>query len=83
VVLGINMKESPRAVSAYIAKQRLTFPHLLDGEAKVASMLAVPATPATLLVDRAGQVIGGGLGYRDWATPTAHQLVESLLQAGP
>ena len=83
MVLGVNIKESPKAVNAYIAKHRLTFPHLLDGEAKVASMLAVPATPATLLVDRAGQVIGGGLGYRDWATPAAHQLVESLLQAGP
>ena len=83
MVLGVNIKESPKAVNAYIAKHRLTFPHLLDGEAKVASMLAVPATPATLLVDRAGQVIGGGLGYRDWAAPAAHQLVESLLQAGP
>jgi len=81
VVLGINMKESPRAVSAYIDKQRRTFPHLLAGEAKVALMLAVPATPTTLLIDRAGQVVGGGLGYRDWASPAAHQLVESLLAA--
>ena len=83
MVLGVNIKEAPKAVNAYITKHRLTFLHLLDGEAKVASMLAVPGTPATLLVDRAGQVIGGGLGYRDWATPAAHQLVESLLQAGP
>ena len=83
MVLGVNIKESPKAVNAYLAKHRLTFLHLLDGEAKVASMLAVPATPATLLVDRAGQVVGGGLGYRDWATPAAHRLVESLLQAGP
>ena len=83
MVLGVNIKESSKAVNAYIAKHRLTFLHLLDGEATVASMLAVPATPATLLVDRAGQVIGGGLGYRDWATPAAHQLLESLLQAGP
>ena len=82
MVLGINMKESPQAVNAYIAKHRLTFPHLLDGEAKVASMLAVPATPTTLLSDRAGQVVGGGLGYRDWASPAAQQLVESLLKAG-
>ena len=81
MVLGVNIKESPKAVNAYIAKHRLTFLHLLDGEAKVASMLAVPATPATLLVDRAGQVVGGGLGYRDWAAPAAHQLVESLLAA--
>jgi peroxiredoxin len=81
VVLGINIKESPNAVNAYIAKRRLTFPHLLDGEAKVASMLAVPATPTTLLIDRAGQVIGSGVGYRDWASAAVHRLVESLLKA--
>ena len=33
------------------------------------------------LIDRAGQVVGGALGYRDWASPAAHQLVESLLAA--
>ena len=82
MVLGVNIKEAPTAVNAYIAKHNLTFPHLLDGEAKVASMLAVPATPTTLLIDRAGQVLGGGLGYRDWTTPAAYQLVESLLRAG-
>jgi peroxiredoxin len=57
VVLGVNIKEAPKAVNTYIAKHRLTFPHLLDGEAKVASMLAVPGTPATLLVNQAGQVL--------------------------
>ena len=82
VVLGINMKESPRAVSAYIARHRLTFPHLLDSEAKVALMLAVPATPTTFLINRAGQIVGGTLGYRDWASPVERQLVESLLKAG-
>ena len=80
MVLGINMKEAPGLVKTYIAKHRLTFPHLLDAEAKVASMLAVPATPTTLLVDREGQVVGGGLGYRDWTSPAARQLVESLLK---
>lgn len=45
-------------------------------------MLAVPATPTTLLIAREGQVVGGGLGYRNWASPAAHQLVESLLKVG-
>jgi len=79
-VLGINMKETPELVKGYIAKHSLTFPNLLDQEAKVASMLGVPATPTTVLMDRAGQVVGGGLGYRDWASPAAKQVVESLLQ---
>jgi hypothetical protein len=43
-------------------------------------MFAVPATPTTLLIDREGQVVAGGLGYRNWASPAAHRLVESLLK---
>jgi hypothetical protein len=81
VVLGINVKEAPDLVKAYVAKHRLTFPHLLDAEAKLASMLAVPGTPTTVLMDRQGQVVGGAAGYRDWAIPAVHQLVESVLKA--
>jgi peroxiredoxin len=80
VVLGINMREAPDLVKTYVAKHRLTFPHLLDTDAKVASMFAVPGTPATFLIDREGQVLGAGIGYRNWTSPVAHRLVESLLK---
>ena len=79
-MLGINMREAPDLVKTYVAKHRLTFLHLLDADAKVASMFAVPGTPTTLLIDRKGQVLGAGVGYRDWASPAAQRLVESLLQ---
>jgi len=81
VVLGVNMKETPDLIKTYIARRRLTFPHLLDSDAKVASMFAVPGAPTTLFIDRAGQVLGGGVGYRDWASPAVHRLVEALLKA--
>jgi len=79
-VLGINMREETDLVKTYVAKHRLTFPHLLDAEAKVVSMFAVPGTPTTFLVDREGQVLGVGVGYRDWASPAAHRLIEGLLK---
>jgi peroxiredoxin len=80
VVLGINMREAPDLVKTYVAKHRLTFPQLLDADAKVTSMFAVPGTPTTFLIDREGQVLGAGVGYRNWASPAVHRLVESLLQ---
>jgi peroxiredoxin len=82
VVLGINMREALNLVETYVAKHRLAFPHLLDVDAKVASMFAVPGTPTTFLIDREGQVLGVGVGYRDWASPAAHRLIESLLKLG-
>ena len=80
MVLGINMREEPDLVKTYVAKHRLTFPHLLDADAKVMTLFAVPATPTTLLIDREGRVLAGGLGYRNWASPAVHRLVESLLK---
>ena len=80
MVLGINMREAPNLVKTYVAKHRLTFPHLLDADAKVTSMFAVPGAPATVIIDREGQVLGVGVGYRNWASPATHRLVESLLK---
>ena len=74
------MKEAPELVRAYVAKHRLTFPHVLDGQATLARQLAVPASPTTVLVNRAGTVMGGALGYRDWASPAALRVVESVLK---
>ena len=38
--------------------------------------------PNTVLIDRAGKIVGRILGERDWSSPEAHQLVESLLRDG-
>ena len=83
MVLGINMHEAPNLVKTYVTKHRLTFLHLLDADAKVASMFAVPGTPTTFLINREGQILGVGIGYRNWASPAAHRLVEGLLKTAP
>ena len=83
MVLRVNIREAPAKVKAYVAQHRLTFPHLLDVDARVASMLAVPGTPTTFLVDRVGQLQGSSMGYRDWASPAAYHVIESLLQSTP
>jgi len=74
------MHEAPNLVKTYVTKHRLTFLHLLDADAKVASMFAVPGTPTTFLINREGQILGVGVGYRNWASPASHRLVESLLK---
>lgn len=80
MVLGVNMKETPEQVKAYVEKRGLTFRHLLDGKSRLTSAMAVPAAPTTVLVDREGKVLAGALGYRDWASPAAMQVVESVLK---
>ncbi len=76
------MGESASLVKAYVARQGLSFPQLLDGDQSFASMFSVQATPTNFLINRSGRLIGGGAGYRDWATPEVHRLIESLLTGG-
>lgn len=73
------MGEPAAAVKPYIAKHRLQFLHLLDLKYQASRMLSVPASPTTFLISRAGQILGGALGYRDWASPEARHLLESVL----
>jgi peroxiredoxin len=79
-VVAVNMGETAAQVKAYVARHRLSFAHLLDPDQQAVSLLGVPAAPTTILIDHKGRVLGGGLGYRDWASPEAQQLVESLLK---
>ena len=74
------MGETAATVKAYVAQHRLSFLHLLDADHQAASLFSIRATPTTLLTDRSGHILGGGAGYRDWSTPAAHQLVQSLLK---
>ncbi len=79
MVLAVNLRESVEKVKTYITRHRLSFPHVLDPAGRLASWFSVRGTPMSVLVDRSGHVIGGGAGYRDWTTPAAHQLIQSLL----
>jgi hypothetical protein len=82
-VVAINMGEAVDKVKAFKAEYRLSFAHLLDADNKTAVIFSVSATPTNFLLDRRSRILGGGMGYRDWAAPAAHQLIQSLLQESP
>ena len=80
-MVAVNMGEPAEKVKTYKAKHRLNFAHVLDPENTAVTLFAVSATPTNFLLDRQGRVLGGGMGYRDWASPEAHQLLQRLLHA--
>lgn len=73
------MGEPVATVKNFIAQHRVSFPHFWDQDLKVSALFSVRATPTNFLIDREGHILGGGAGYRDWTTPEAHQLIQSLL----
>jgi hypothetical protein len=73
------MDQDPSLVKPYVEKYSLTFPNLLDPTGKVYTIFNARYTPTNFLVNRAGQVIGGSLGYRDWGSPEGMHIIEALL----
>jgi len=58
------------------------FHTLLDPEGTVRNRYAVRGLPMTYLIGRDGKIIGRIIGERDWSSPEAKNMLESLLSSG-
>jgi hypothetical protein len=79
VVLAIDMGEQTDLVRKYVKRRRLSFPNLLDTKYEVSGMFSVRGTPTNFLMNRKGEILGGGVGYRDWQSQDGIRLLEHLL----
>jgi hypothetical protein len=58
---------------------KLTFPILLDPDAKTSDGWRVTALPATFLISPGGDATGMAVGAREWDSAEMKALVERLL----
>jgi cytochrome c biogenesis protein CcmG, thiol:disulfide interchange protein DsbE len=70
----------PATVAAFVKMLRLTYTIGLDPRMEVAEQYRVRALPSSFLVDRQGNVAGIAVGPRDWDSPAARAVVETLLR---
>ena len=86
-IITVNFGESSEKASAFVAKQQLTLPVLLDPDKKAAGDWKVGGLPMTFLVDARGKVRWWTFGERDWSDASSVQRVQRLVQetrrAGP
>ena len=74
---------APRALlEPYVHTLKLTFPILLDPDAKTSQRWRVTAIPATFIVRPGGEVAGMVTGAREWNSREMQALVERLLPHG-
>jgi len=66
----------------YVRNLKLTFPILLDPDAKTSQRWRVTAIPATFIVRPGGDVAGMVTGAREWNSNEMRALVERLLPHG-
>lgn len=81
VVVGVSVdRGAPKALlEPYVRNLKLTFPILLDPDAKTSDRWRVTALPATFLVRPGGEVAGMAMGAREWNSDEMRALVERLL----
>ena len=79
-VLLVDFREPLDVVRRTASERRYAAPVLLDDTGDVTGRLyGVWGTPTVYVIDRAGRLIARGVGPRDWTTPAARRLIESLL----
>ena len=84
VVIAVSVdRGAPRALlEPYVRTLKLTFPILLDPDAKTSQQWRVTAIPATFIVRPGGDVAGMVTGAREWNSNEMRALVERLLPHG-
>ena len=78
-MVEVGLREDATAVRSFARELGLRFPLWVDPEGRGARAFGVWGHPNTILIDRAGRVVGRVRGERAWDTEDARRLVEALL----
>jgi peroxiredoxin len=82
VVWAISTREAPDRVTAWLKQHPISSQVLLDQDGTATEAFRATGTPSFVLVDRAGQLVGRGVGPREWSGDRGVALIRALV-AGP
>ena len=68
-IAAVSVGEKPDTVRAFIAKSGYAFPVYLDQDGKLGEAYASQGIPTTYLLDKAGRVVAGIVGSREYDEP--------------
>lgn len=78
-MLAVNIEEDRQTVAAWVARNRLSVPVLLDPDGAVTRGWQVSGTPTVFVLGRGGRLLGKAVGTRPWSSPVGRSLLEALL----
>ncbi len=81
-VVNVDLQEKPEVVAQFGDDFGIGFLIWIDRGGQGPAAFGVRGHPNTVLIDRAGRIVGRILGEREWDSQPAHALVESLLNKG-
>jgi peroxiredoxin len=77
-IWAVSMRESPERVSAWLDAHPVSIPLFVDPDGAASDAFRATGTPTFVLIDRSGQLVGRGVGPRDWSGPGARALLRAL-----
>jgi peroxiredoxin len=78
-ILAISIRDTPDQVTAWLRQHPISSRVLLDQRGTVTDAFRVTGTPSFVIVDRAGQLVGHGVGPREWSGDRGGALMRALL----
>ena len=80
VIVTVNVNQTRTAVERFMKGLKLNLKVLMDSSAKAAKLWNVDFYPASFLVDKSGKLRYVAYGEIDWAKPSHHDLIDSLIK---
>ena len=65
-LVAVSIQESAENVKRFVSRYKLTFHSLLDLNGKTVPGFGIRGIPTTLILDKAGRIIGRMVGPREW-----------------
>ncbi len=78
-MLAVDIEEDRQTVAAWVARNRLSVPVVLDPDGAVTRGWQVSGTPTVFVLGRDGRLLGKAVGTRPWTSPAGRGLLEALL----
>jgi peroxiredoxin len=83
-VVAISLDgDGAKSVKPFLAEHKYTLPVPLDPEMQFARSLGVRVTPWTVIIDRDGNLVGGGYGRIDMLSPEFRNYIKALSARAP
>lgn len=76
----MGVRETAEGIRAFAREFGIEHPLWIDPAGRNPAAFGVWGHPNTILIDRAGRVVGRVRGERDWDTDEARRLVGALLE---
>jgi thioredoxin-related protein len=81
-VVAVDIQEEKETVLRFLRSQGVTYVNVLDMNGDTSALYGVSSTPVKFLIGKDGNMVGAGLGYKEWDRDEIKALIQTLIDSG-